>query len=703
MKKLFLSLSIIVFALACFAQQTIDLNSWKFKSGDSLAWAKPGYDDSEWEPINVGSNLEGYNGYAWYRIKFRLPSVLKENALFKDTLLFVLGRIYGYDQTFLNGTLIGQNANPVPNGNIAPLKDLSQLEEAWTISRKYSVAVNDPRLLWNKENVLSIRIHHYGGGGGFATLPVNARMKDVNEYIAFDIDSRGLETKPDGTISKIITLKNLSPLAVVKGRLTMEIANADSKQVIATQTYNVSLKRDETPFIISFKGDLTQRMKATYTFTESKSSTEVFRTQALPFSPNNLKPEEVSGEYYDWTKTLQPESPWNYDYNKTLVIKINSRGFKRNNRFNEAFNVIRRIDNITLGLPRIAYLVGFMDADPSWDTINKCFKRNVDPVDLDSLKWLIKAAKSYNTTISLHINLIDIFDQSPLWQEYLDKDIVTKDNMGEPIKGESWGGPRSYQLSYTQEWKLGYLQKRIYYLLEMLPELRGSGTIHIDAFHSMRPSGVNEPISPYLGTTIEDEISTQRKIFRYLRKYGIDVTCEGAKYWLRKDPFLGLQAATWWFDELTFAREDWTNKPKDFSSLPATLSCYTPMHCEEEVMKDPVNLPGLTGQVCLNLVPWYHKRNPDVAMSGTIIITDDEVICPILWKDRAMVAYNRSADIRDRKVKLPTTWVDVKEVQLCDLTLEGLKPRSVVNVTDGIIYLTINKDQPTVIMPIGVK
>jgi hypothetical protein len=45
---------------------------------------------------------------------------------------------------------------------------------------------------------------------------------------------------------------------------------------------------------------------------------------------------------------------------------------------------------------------------------------------------------------------------------------------------------QSYQISYAQEWKLGYAQKRIDALLRMLPELKEAGTIHIDAFKSIR-------------------------------------------------------------------------------------------------------------------------------------------------------------------------------------------------------------------------
>ena len=32
--------------------------------------------------------------------------------------------------------------------------------------------------------------------------------------------------------------------------------------------------------------------------------------------------DNVSGEYYDWTKTLKPERPWIRDYNQTFVMKL---------------------------------------------------------------------------------------------------------------------------------------------------------------------------------------------------------------------------------------------------------------------------------------------------------------------------------------------------------------------------------------------
>ena len=198
-------------------------------------------------------------------------------------------------------------------------------------------------------------------------------------------------------------------------------------------------------------------------------------------------------------------------------------------KFEEVLEVIRKMDNLTLGLPKIVYLVGWQynghdSKYPAWGEVNGHLKRDQDQTALESLKWLMKEAKKYHTTISLHINMIDAFEESPQWDEYLRKDIIAKDSQGIPIPGEVFAGMQSFQISYAREWELGLAQKRIDGLLDLLPELKDAGTIHIDAFHSMRPSGVGEPISPYLDYTIENEIETQRKIFRYWQSKGIDVT-----------------------------------------------------------------------------------------------------------------------------------------------------------------------------------
>lgn len=436
--------------------------------------------------------------------------------------------------------------------------------------------------------------------------------------------------------------------------------------------------------------------------------------------PKTSIEKEISGEYYDWKKTNAPERPWIHDYDKTMVSKIFlcSRDSAGNVdrvylTFEQLLEVIKKIDNITLGIPKIAYLVGWQYSGhdskyPSWDHVNDRLKRAQDSTSLQSLKWVITEAKKYNTLVSLHINMIDAFKDSPLWQEYFEKDIIAKDKSGRPIPGEVFDGMQSYQNSYAQEWKLGYAQKRIDRLLDMIPELKEIGTIHIDAFHSMRPSGPNEPMSPYLEFSMEEEMEAQRKIFRYWRSKGLDVTCEAGIYNLRRDPFLGLQPLSWHYTEAAYIMQDWMNKANDFYFIPEGLNGFTPMQCEQEVRQDPENLSGLLEQMCLKLVPWYYKRNADLSKYSNVILTDDMVISPVLWDRKTLIAYSNK-DIVDLQFRIPSNWGDVKTLQVYELTVSGLVPISTIeaetidgdgNAFNKVIKLNIPKEQPTVIKPI---
>jgi hypothetical protein len=68
--------------------------------------------------------------------------------------------------------------------------------------------------------------------------------------------------------------------------------------------------------------------------------------------------DEPSGGYYDWKKTLQPERPYLHPYYQTLVMKIFLAIKQTGNQskvyltLEQALDVIRRLDNLTLGIPR---------------------------------------------------------------------------------------------------------------------------------------------------------------------------------------------------------------------------------------------------------------------------------------------------------------------------------------------------------------
>ena len=278
--------------------------------------------------------------------------------------------------------------------------------------------------------------------------------------------------------------------------------------------------------------------------------------------------EEISGDYYDWKKTGQPERPYLHPYHQTLVMKLflcwkfdnDKRGPNQvvdgSNvylTFEQALEVIKKLDCLTLGIPKIVYLVGWQHNGhdskyPDWSVVNPRLKRPRDATAVDSLKWLMGEGFKYHTTVSLHINMLDAYQDSPLWETYLKNDIIAKDKEGKLLKGEIDDLPGAparfenqiYYISYAREWETGFAQRRIDGLLAMLP-IQKAGTIHIDAFHSLRPIPHAYPqdrypdqpksdtrISPFLNYPLEKEIAAQRKIFRYWREKGVDVTCEGS-------------------------------------------------------------------------------------------------------------------------------------------------------------------------------
>lgn len=416
---------------------------------------------------------------------------------------------------------------------------------------------------------------------------------------------------------------------------------------------------------------------------------------------------EPSGEYYDWTKTKKPERPYIHDYSQTLTVKIFLAAIEPNDgcrvylTFEQALEVIRKLDNLTCGIPKIAYLVGWQfnghdSKYPSWAEVNPRLKRVQDATARDSLCWLMAEGAKYNTTVSLHINMFDAYEDSPLWNEYLEKDIIAKDAAGNPLKGEVFDKPdmspridtQSYQISYAREWELGLARKRIDDLLVMLP-IQKAGTIHIDAFHSMTPVPHAYPqerypdrrkedtrISPYLGYSLEQEVAAQRRIYRYFRDKGVDVTSECASSCLRSDAFIGLQPMAWHYDAPA-------------PGIPPSLYCGTPMQAEREIKEDPANLTGLLEQFCLRVVPWYYENNTTVKKGSQPMGDGDDVCIPALWRrDKTLVAYSRNG--YDRKSwKLPPDWRGVQQVTLFKITLDGPIEAGTADVKDCNLTLSL--------------
>lgn len=440
---------------------------------------------------------------------------------------------------------------------------------------------------------------------------------------------------------------------------------------------------------------------------------------------------------------------WNHDYHQTLTMKLflAQAGYdgklkrKDNGKntvyltFEEALEVIVKMDNLSLGIPKIVYLVGWQynghdSKYPAWFEVNSALKREDDDTAISSLIWLMEEAKKYHTTVSVHVNMFDAYPDSPLWDTYLANDIIAKNKDGSLREGE-WG----YPISYAQEMKTGYGQKRIDSLCALLP-IAEAGTIHIDAFHGWAPIGkkgpgkgpfIKGPISPYLGFTVQEEAEAQKQIFKYWASKGVDVTSEGAVF-LREDNFAGLQPMAWHVD---WGLQDYMKWPAPYYSGGTDRRDLgkifgTSMHGEDIARNDPKNLNGFKKEFCKRTLIWYYlnqldreyfvinKKHKSVQFSdgviskledgvlsikkdGKSLVTQGYIFVPALWMDDASVIAYSEKGYQDKQWDLPEGWDSYDKVGIWEVTIAKEKQLRTIPIVGKKIVLDLNPDQMVVI------
>jgi len=149
---------------------------WKFSIGDDSSWASPEYDDWDWEEIKVPSSWEnegfhGYNGYAWYRMAFKLPAELDGRDLYLN-----LGFVDDIDQTFVNGELVGLS------GGFPPY-----FLTAYNASRKYYIPKD---FIKKGENLIAVRVYDSQLEGGLVKgkIGLYPTKDDVHILSELEID-----------------------------------------------------------------------------------------------------------------------------------------------------------------------------------------------------------------------------------------------------------------------------------------------------------------------------------------------------------------------------------------------------------------------------------------------------------------------------------------------------------------------------------
>ena len=149
----------------------VDLSGmWKFHLNDSVVWKDVNYNDTGWKTINVPEYWEeqgdeDYDGYAWYRKTFDVPSQLNGKRL-----VVVAGKIDDIDEVYINGQLIGYT------GRFDTGSDEPDTYGCWDEFRGYYLP--EGFKMKEKGNLIAIRVYDSGSKGGIYEGPVGIVTQD---------------------------------------------------------------------------------------------------------------------------------------------------------------------------------------------------------------------------------------------------------------------------------------------------------------------------------------------------------------------------------------------------------------------------------------------------------------------------------------------------------------------------------------------
>lgn len=435
---------------------------------------------------------------------------------------------------------------------------------------------------------------------------------------------------------------------------------------------------------------------------------------------------------------------YNHDYSQTLVMKLgmsvpNGKGGSSVFcDFETALELIKQADQLMLQVPKIIYLVGWQynghdDKYPAMFEVNSLLKRPQDENARESLLWLMREAREYHTTVSLHINMTDAYDDSPLWDTYLENDLISKKRFGGLMVIGNYNNRNAYAINYKNEWESGWTQKRIDSLVNLLPELQNAGTIHIDAWVARDSKGHHE--------SLVTESEYQKKALSYWNKKGIDVTSE----WVM-DYMTGLVPFAWHFNART---------QEQYLEVPANI--YTGSGINSDVAGSDFGLGFLFGQSMYGegLWPYWNKneeekRNWDkkfaekfylnclhyfylntldrvsvvgekkdrvakfsegvsVSLKDSIVYKNEiklreknTVLFPVVWKEEPSLAAYSLNGTNQKSFQLSGVWKYFNELDMFEVSIAGLKFVDKVKVENGSIRLELEKGQPYMLQPASV-
>jgi len=145
---------------------------WKFKPGNEREWRLEKFDDRNWDEISVPASWESqgyedYDGFAWYRKEFRLPSSLDDKELYIS-----LGKIDDHDVVYINGEEIGE-VYDLP-------KDADYRRRGYEYNARRLYRIPKDLLKKYQMNTIAIRVYDEQQRGGIYEGPIG--LMDEENY-----------------------------------------------------------------------------------------------------------------------------------------------------------------------------------------------------------------------------------------------------------------------------------------------------------------------------------------------------------------------------------------------------------------------------------------------------------------------------------------------------------------------------------------
>ena len=269
MKKLFL-MAIAAMMTINVSAQNLSVKQARFHQGDDKSWAKPETNDADWKTIDMTMNWDdqGYainNGYAWYRVHMTIPSTILKGAEQQKFVVFDLPKADDADECYLNGRLIGKTGGmpDSPGG----------YKSNWNAVRSYTVDVKSGGILWDKDNVIAIRVYNAGEPGGLFERPLSIRVPSAMDGLRMHFTDVN-----DGKAHCDVQLRNSYP-QVQSGKLDIVVTDRESGAVLSKLSKKMSVKQNKD-VTVSMPYDKAKSCLLTTTYTDSKTGKTI--TQRLP-------------------------------------------------------------------------------------------------------------------------------------------------------------------------------------------------------------------------------------------------------------------------------------------------------------------------------------------------------------------------------------------------------------------------------------